>query len=76
MNTWWTVMDLVLGDETKKAMRKTERGLEIIANSEMPPEVAAEAGHLMMELDALRAKLDKLNKAVTVNSEKTMWPVL
>ncbi len=76
MNTWWTVMDLVLGDETKKAFRKTERGLAIVAESEMPAEIAAEAGQLMLELEALKSKLDKLNSAVAAASETTMWPVL
>lgn len=76
MNTWYTVVDLVLGDETKKTMRKMERGLEVIVNSEMPSEVVIEAGNLLMELDALKAKLEKLNSVVLDNSETTMWPVL
>jgi len=76
MNTWYTVVDLVLGDETKKTMRKMGRGLEVIVNSEMPSEVVIEAGHLLMELDALKVKLEKLNNVVLDNSETTMWPVL
>ncbi len=69
-------MDLVLGDETKKAFRKVERGLEVMAGSEMPSHVAVEAGRLMMEVADLQAKLKRLNDEASKHVETTMWPVL
>ena len=51
-------------------------GFEVIAQSEMPPAVVAEAGRLMMEIDQLQAKLKRLTDEVAGNMEHTMWPVL
>ena len=71
--TWWDVMDLI--DNPKATFEDRRRGLEIVAGSEMPAEVAAAAGQLMLELDALEKKLKGLTRAVGPNADTVMRPV-
>jgi len=71
--TWWDVMDLI--DNPKATFEDRREGLEIVATSEMPSEVAAAAGELMLELDALERKLKALTRAVGEKANSVMRPV-
>jgi hypothetical protein len=71
--TWWDVMDLI--DNPKATFEDRRAGLEIVAGSEMPVEVAAAAGQLLLELDALQQKLKGLTREVGHNANNVMRPV-
>ena len=71
--TWWDVMDLI--DNPKATFEDRRHGLEIVAASEMPVEVVAEAGRLLLELDDLQQKLKALTSEMGQNAESVMRPV-
>ena len=73
MRTWWDVMELI--DGPKATFEDRRAGLEIVALSEMPPEIAVAAGELTLELDALEKKLKGLTRALGMNANSVMRPV-
>ncbi len=71
--TWWDVAEMI--DSPKGNLDNIAHGLEIVAGSEMPVEVAAEAGRLLVEVDRLRDQLKRLTRAVGDNADTVMRPV-
>lgn len=76
MNTWWKVADMLDGKRPTEALEDIQFGLNVVAESEMPPEVKAEALALSAEISKLKSRLEEHSKHVLSKMDGVMWPVI